>query len=324
MTGDRPKVLVLEPGYRSYEVERVALAVLGAEVIPVGANEDALVVVRALNPSAILVRERRVDAEIMSAAPALRCVVRYGIGIDNLDLDAARDRGIYVANVPDYGAEYEVSDHAVALYLAVSRRILTRDAAVRKGAWAVGQNETIIGRRSATLGMIGFGRIARKVATKFRALGFGRILAFDPGVDAAVFEKENVIPAQPDEVCKEADVLSLHAPFLPETRHMIDRERIAMLKPTAVVINVARGGLVDEVALADALTAGRIFGAGIDVFEQEPPALDHPLLSTPNTVVSDHTAWYSEDSVNALQTRAADEVLRVLTGERPVNWVNPW
>jgi D-3-phosphoglycerate dehydrogenase len=318
------RVVVLEPGYADYAVEKKRLSSLAVEIVPIAASEDATERVREINPTGILVRERRLDSSIIAAAPALRCIVRYGVGVDNVDLEAARARRIFVANVPDYGAENEVSDHAVALYLAVSRRIVARDAAVRRGVWDVGQKEPIPGRRAATLGLVGFGRIARKVAEKFRALGFNRILVFDPALAPSVSAKEGVIPAELDRVCREADVLSLHAPLLPETRHMIGADLIASLKSTAILVNVSRGGLVDERALAEALRNGRIMGAGVDVFEKEPPRLDNPLFSTPNTVLSDHNAWYSEDSVAALQSKAADEVFRVLSGEKPVNWVNPW
>ncbi|UCE30544.1 MAG: C-terminal binding protein [Burkholderiales bacterium] len=317
-------VAVLEPGYADYGVERGILGPLDVRVVPVAVERDALEAVRELSPVALMVRERPVTAEVIAACPQLRVIVRYGIGVDNIDLDAARAVRAYVANVPDYGAEHEVSDQAVALYLAVTRRVVARDRSVRAGAWAIGQRETMPGRRTGVLGLIGFGRIARMFGRKMRALGFSRVLAFDPLLGPEVLERESVEAASLEQVCRASDVVSLHTPLKPDTHHILDARLIGMLQPGAIVINVSRGGLIDEAALAAALTDGRLFGAGLDVFEHEPPATDGPIFGAPNTVLSDHTAWYSEDSVSVLQTKAAAEVERVLTGQVPLNWVNRW
>ncbi|SLN10039.1 D-3-phosphoglycerate dehydrogenase [Roseivivax jejudonensis] len=318
-------IAVLEPGYADYATERALLAKHGVEIVAVPATEAAVPALARLDPVGILLRERRFGSDEIAAAPGLRAVVRYGVGVDNIDLDSARASGIYVANVPDYGAEHEVSDHAVALYLAVNRRIVSRDADVRAGTWGVGQGARIPGRRDGVLGLLGFGRIARAAATKFRAMGFARVLAHDPGVPATEMAAAGATPADPDTICREADVISLHAPLVPDTHHVIDARRIALMKPTTILVNVARGGLVDEAALASALIDGRIFGAGVDVFEVEPPdPARSPLFRAPNTVLSDHGAWYSEASVDRLQTLAAQELDRVLRGEAPENWVNRW
>ncbi len=325
MTGKPgPLVCVAEPGYADYVLERAILAPLGARVEAIAPEADLPSAIAACDPAALLVRERAIDAAVLGAAPSLRAVVRYGVGVDNIDLEAARARGIHVANVPDYGAEHEVSELAVALYLAVSRRLLARDASVRAGRWGVGQAEPIPGRRDATLGLIGFGKIARKAATKFRALGFSRILASDPALTPTEAAAHEVEIATPDALCAAADLVSLHLPLTPETHHIIDRRRLALMSAATILVNVSRGGLVDELALAEALSAGRLYGAGLDVFETEPPAADHTLFAAPNLVLSDHAAWYSETAVEILQRKAAEEVLRVLSGERPRNWVNPW
>jgi D-3-phosphoglycerate dehydrogenase len=317
-------VVVLEPGYADYETERRILAPFGVGVTAVGAKEDAVKALERLNPEAILVRERRVDAACFDAAPNLKAVVRYGVGVDNVDLSAARDRGVAVANVPDYGAAEEVSDQAVALYLAVARRVVTRDAQVRAGGWDFGQREPIHGHRGGTLGLIGFGRIARRAREKFGALGFSRVLVVDPALTEEQADAARVECADVDRICGDADLVSLHAPASPETAKMIDARRIRLMKPTAIIVNVARGELIDEAALAAALREGRIFGAGLDVFAEEPPAPDNPLLALPNTVLSDHNGWYSEFSVRELQSKAAGEVARVLGGAAPEHWVNPW
>ncbi|UWQ90874.1 C-terminal binding protein [Rhodobacteraceae bacterium M382] len=317
-------IAVLEPGYAAYDTERSVLTSHEVSVEPVGADMAAVPTLQALNPVALLVRERIVDAAVIDACPDLKVVVRYGVGVDNIDLDYARSRRIHVANVPDYGAEHEVSEHAVALYLAVQRRIVSRDADVREGKWGIAQAEMIPNRENAVLGLVGCGKIGLQTACKFRALGFARVLVFDPYLSLEAAQAANVEPVELDELFQTADVVSLHAPLTAETHHILNAERLALMKPTSIVVNVSRGGLVDEDALAAALRDRRIFGAGIDVFEQEPVARDNPLLSAPNTIVSDHAAWYSERSVAVLQSIAAREIKRVLDGLAPKNWVNPW
>ncbi len=317
-------VAILEPGYSAYDVEADVLRESGASLVAVGAQDDAVAALTGLNPVAILVRERTIGQAELAACPRLKAVVRYGVGTDNIDLAAARARRVHVANVPDYGAEHEVSDHALALYLSLQRRIPARDAEVRAGIWGVGQAAPIPSRENAVLGLVGGGRIGLATARKFRALGFARVLVHDPFLDADTARNAHVEPVEMDELCAQSDVISLHAPLTDQTRHILNAERLARMRTDAIVINVARGGLVDETALAAALVEGRIFGAGIDVFETEPVARDNPLLTAPNTLLTDHTAWYSERSVAQLQKKAAQEVARVLSGEPPVNWMNPW
>lgn len=319
-----PVAAVLEPGYADYSTERAALRPFGADILAVAKDQDAVSALKDRNVFAMLVRERRIDRAFYEDFPSLRLIVRYGVGVDNVDLKRASERGIYVANIPDYGAENEVSDHAVALYLAVARRVVSRDAEVRAGAWGIAQAKPVPGHRGATLGLIGFGRIARAACARFRALGFSRVLVSDPHLAAETAAEWNVEHVDVDCLCREADVVSLHTPLTAETRHILNADRIASMKRDAIVLNVSRGGLIDEAALADALISGGLFGAGLDVFEQEPPAPTNPLFKAPNTVLSDHCGWYSEASVRELQTKAGEEMARVLSGHAPRNWVNPW
>ncbi|MEO1194413.1 MAG: C-terminal binding protein [Pseudomonadota bacterium] len=324
MMANQPLVWVLEPGYADYARETTALEPFGARLRAVAEEQDPLPLLQEDKPVALLVRERTVDATLLTAAAGLKAVVRYGVGVDNIDLEAASALRIQVANVPDYGAEQEVSELAVALYLAVARRIVGRDRSMRDGRWRVGQAEPIPGRSGATLGLIGFGKIGRVTARKFRALGCGRVLVSDPALSETDARAEQVELLPLDALCRQSDIVSLHAPLTPATRHILDKRRLALLPKDAIVINVSRGGLLDELALAEALTSGALFGAGLDVFEEEPPPADHPLLQTPNTVLSDHAAWYSETTVASLQDKAAAEVVRVLSGEPPLNWINRW
>lgn len=314
------RVVVIDGGYGSYDIERRILEPHGAEVVLRPCDGDAAAVMAAITDAdGVLVRQSPVRREAIGQAPRLAAIARYGIGVDNVDLDAARERRIYVANVPDYGAE-EVSDQAMALLLGVARRVAARDRAVRAGAWNVSRAELMYRVAGRTLGLIGYGRIARTFERKMRGFGVDRVLIYDPyATDVSGVERVDL-----DTLCSESDYISLHAPLTPQTAHLLDRERFARMKPTAIVVNTARGGLIDEAALIEALSAGRIFGAGIDVYETEPPSRDNPLFALDNVVVSDHTGWYSEESVAELQTKAAEEIARVFAGGKPRHWVNPW
>lgn len=188
----------------------------------------------------------------------------------------------------------------------------------------IGQAARIPSREGAVLGLIGCGRIGLAAAHRFRAVGFARKLAYDPFLDGALAAEAEIEPCDLDALCSQADVVSLHAPLTEATRHILDARLIALLKPTTIVVNISRGGLVDEATLADALREGRLHAAGIDVFEHEPVTPDNPLLAAPNAILTDHAAWYSERSVGVLLRKAAEEVARVLAGGRPRNWANPW
>lgn len=315
------RVVIINAQYPHYEVEKAALTPFGADIEDVNTHGDPARVIEAVRDAdAVMVRETPITAEAIAAMTRCKVIVRYGVGVDNIDLAAARERRIYVANVPDYGSE-EVSDHALALLMSVARRVTQRDRDVRKGVWGVGPRQPIYSLRGRTLGVVGFGRIGRAFHRKASALGFARTLVFDPYVKTA---EPGIELVDIDELCREADVISLHTPLTQETRHLINRDRFSLMKPGVILVNTARGGIVDEQALVDALRSGRVSGAGLDVFEQEPLPLDHPLLAFDNVVVTDHTGWYSEESVTELQTKATQEVVRVFRGERPRSWVNRW
>lgn len=314
------RVVIVDDGYDDYEVERTILGRIGALIDLKPCRGDARAVAEAVRDAdAVLVRESPVTAGAIAGALKLKGIVRYGIGVDNIDGEAAARRQIYVANVPDYGTE-DVADHAMALLLAVARRVVTRDAFVRGGGWFSGSAERMHRLAGRTLGLVGYGRIARALERRMRGFGVTRVLVHDPlaelpdGVEAVSVEM----------LCREADVVSLHAPLTSRTRQIIDAGRLRLMKPTAILINTSRGGLVDEAALAAAIRDGRLFGAGLDVLDTEPPSLDNPLLKLPGVVLSDHTGWYSAESVADLQRKASQEVVRILSGERPANWLNVW
>lgn len=312
-------VVALDDGYAAYDQEEALLAAAGARfsLRPCRRNEDAaLDAVR--EADVVLVRESPVTRRVIEAMTRCQAIIRYGIGVDNIDQVAAREQRICVANVPDYGTD-EVSSHAVALALSVGRRIGLHDAEVRAGRWSTGVLQPMVRWRGRTLGLVGFGRIARMTLAKLSGFGFGRVLVCDPGADLP----PGVERADIDTLCAEADVISLHAPLNDHTRHLVNARRLTLMRPTAILVNTARGGLVDTDALFEALKARRILGAGLDVFEQEPPGA-HPLFGLDNVTVTNHMGWYSEESMRELQRKTAEEAVRVLRGETPLHWLNRW
>jgi D-3-phosphoglycerate dehydrogenase len=249
-----------------------------------------------------------------------RIISRFGIGVDNVDIPAATERGIVVTKVPDYCID-EVSDHAVALLLAAVRKIPFANSMVHSGRWEMPAVVPIHRLRGTTLGLVGFGRIPQLVAPKAQAFGM-RVVAFDPYIPKAVFDSAKVESVDFPQLLKTSDYVSIHAPLLPETQGLFNADAFRQMKRHAYLINTARGPIVDEAALAQALDAGQIAGAALDVMTKEPPT-GSPLLGRPNVIITPHTSFYSEESLNDLETKAAEEVVRVLKGEAPRNPVNP-
>ncbi|CAM3374461.1 Hydroxypyruvate reductase [Klebsiella spallanzanii] len=317
------KIVVIEPGYLNYSAEESILQNWDPQFVVVPANASLEEKLRQVsNADAIMVREATVSRPMIEAMQQCRVIVRYGVGVDNIDSQAAREKGIYVANVPDYGSE-DVAEHALALLLAATRRIATRNRDVRDGQWGIGQREPMFRLAGKILGVVGFGRISRCFVQKASGIGFKRILVVDPLLTDEQALQAGVTRVSLDTLCREADFVSLHAPLTPDTHHLIGEAELAKMKPSAVLVNTSRGGLIDEQALINALLQQRIFAAGLDVFESEPLSAKSPLLQMENTLCTDHTAWFTEESVVELQSKAAHEVRRAFEGEHPLNWVNP-
>ncbi len=288
---------------------KVAQCKTPAEVLAATRDADAL-----------LVQWAPVNAEVIAALAHCRIIVRYGIGVDNVDLAAAKARGIPVCNVPDYGV-HEVAEHAVALALALVRQLPQIDARLRSGTWKITPDRPMPSLRETTFATAGFGRIARTAHAMMRGFG-GKRIAYDPFVPADVMAMEGVEKVELADLFTRADILSLHLPLTAETKHFVNAGRMAEMKKTAIIVNTARGPLIDTVALAEALQNGVIAGAGIDVYEQEPLPATHPLRTAPGALLTSHVAWYSESSIPRLQRLAAEEAARGLRGEPLKNHVN--
>ena len=319
------KVVVVNLGYETYQFERDILEPIGARLVlsPIDcmAEEDVISVAR--DADGILVREAPIRKRVIEAFERCRIISRYGVGLDNIDLETARQKRIFVSNVPDYGTE-DVSDHAVALMLACVRTLLIRDHNLRQGNFELGIVDDIYRTTGKNLGIVGYGKIARAFHRKWKGFRPGRVLVYDPYVASDRVVAEGAEAVELDILLSESDFITIHTPLTPQTRHLINAAALNKMKKTAILVNTSRGAVVDETALIKALQEKHILAAGLDVFEKEPVGKDHPLVKMPNVVLTSHVAWYSKDSAKELQSRAAQEVRRVLTGDRPVCWVNSW
>ena len=303
------------------ETEREVLAPHNVELVKRPCRNGEEIAVAGRDAVALLVGNVRIDAEVLSHLPRCLAIVKPAVGVDNIDLEAATAAGVCVANVPDYGTD-EVATHAMALLLNAIRYVDAEATAVRGGRWQPKPPYPIQRSAGRTLGIIGFGRIGQSVARK--AAGFDwRLLAWDPYLDDDEIRRGNAEPADFDTLLAQSDFVSLHLPLTEETQGMIDASVLAKMKPTAFLVNTARGPIVDSAALLHAVESGQIAGAAVDVVEEEPPPPDHPLYRTDKILVTAHVAWYSEQAFRDVRVKAVQEVARVLGGQLPLNLVNP-
>ena len=311
MSGAR--VVVTDQAFGNVRHERAMSERLGASFADFQARSEEETIAAVQGAKVVFNNFAPINERTMAVMAPGAVVIRYGVGVDNCDLDAARRLGVHICNVPDYGVE-EVADHAAAMALSLGRKLSAYDGGIRAGGWKIA--EMVPGVRSmsrTTVGLVGFGRIARALARRMQAFG-ARVLAYDPYVSAEDGRALGVEMVTLDALVPEAHVLSLHVPLTPETRHLIGAARIAAMPQGALLINVSRGGLVDEAALAEALVSGHLAGAGLDVFETEPLPASSPLRRAPNVILTPHAAFFSDASVEKLQSLAAEEAERALTG----------
>ncbi|MFN8636791.1 MAG: C-terminal binding protein [Chloroflexota bacterium] len=311
----RFRAVITDADYPDVPQERAILQAVDAELVWAKLRTEDELIAGLAGADVILTQYARLTARVIETLDRCRGIVRYGVGYDTVDLDAATRKGIYVCNVPDYGTD-EVSDHAVTMLLAIARKVIPLAQGVQNGVWSVEHAKPVYRLRGRTLGLIGLGRIGAMTAAKAQAFGI-QVIACDPVHSPAYFAARNVRPVELDELLRESDYVSLHAPLSDETHHLIGERTLALMKPTAFLVNTARGGLVDAEALARALREGRLAGAAIDVTEVEPIPRDSPLLGLENCVITPHAAWYSDESSAALQRLAGEEAARLLLGEPP-------
>jgi glyoxylate reductase len=297
-----------------------------AEVWPEYAPPPKKVIIeKAKNVDALVtLLSDKIDAEVFEAAPNLKIVAQMAVGFDNIDVQEATKRSIYVTNTPEVLTE-TTADFAWALLMTVARRVAEADKYVRTGQWKVGWHPSMMLGRDvygATIGIVGAGRIGYALAK--RAKGFDMKILYYDVIPRPEMEKElGAKPVNLDELLKESDFVSIHVSLMKETQHLINAEKLRLMKRTAYLINNARGPIVDEKALYRALKEGRIAGAGLDVFEQEPTPVDNPLLKLDNVVVAPHISSASQETRSRMAEIAAENLVAFFEGRKPPNLVNP-
>jgi D-3-phosphoglycerate dehydrogenase / 2-oxoglutarate reductase len=308
-----PRVVVTDATFTNLDRERAAAVRHGAQFEEARCSSESEVITAATGADVLVVQFAKITRQCIERLARGAAIIRYGIGLDNIDLVAARERGLKVAYVPDY-ATGEVADHTVALILTALRKIIPLDRAVREGVWdAVGVARPVRSFSESIVGFIGFGRIGREVFARLKPFGFGAIVA-DPFADSATLADIGVQCVDVDTLVSTADVVTLHAPLTDATRHIVNMTKLLRMKSSTVIINTARGGLIDPAALEQALLQRHIAGAALDVFEEEPLPASSGLRRIPNVILTPHAAWYSSRAVEKLQALVADEVDRHLSG----------
>jgi len=312
----RPVIAVTDSVFPSLDPAKAALARLEPELrMAKSASADDILAV-AREADAVLVTYAKLTGDILRQLKRCKAIGRFGLGVDNIDLAAAKEMGITVTYVPDYCLQ-EVSDHAMAMLLALARKIPYSNALVQAGRWEMPAVVPIYRLEGRVLGLIGFGNIPRRVAPKAQAFGLN-VITHDPFVSQEAAKLLGVDNVRFDQLLARSDFISVHAPLTAQTRGLLNAEALAKMKKGVLIVNTARGPLVDEQALVAALDSGQVGGAALDVLATEPPTKDSPLLGRDNVILSPHTGFYSVDALNELQTKCASDVARVLSGEQPV------
>ena len=315
-----PTVVIAYPGFGDIEIEKEILSTINAQVEHVGNLDTEEAREAARQADVLMVTIQPVSADLIQSMERCRLICRVGTGLDAIDIPAATARGIWVTYAPDYSID-EVSFHAIALVLAQARGLAGFFGTTRKGIWNAEAGGVLYRLSEQTLGVIGCGRIGQATAAKGRGLGL-EVLVYDPYVDEAAMAELGVRIVDLETLLRSSDYISLHSPLTVETRQLMNAETLAMMKPTAYLVNAARGGLIDEDALLAAVQSGQIAGAALDVLAVEPVAADHPFLQEERILLTPHAGWYSEESKVDVRVQGAEEVVRVLRGERPRAPVN--
>lgn len=301
--------------------EEAILRENGASLIYGDCKTEAELIELAQDADAIINVYARLTAKVINSLRRCQVIVRRGIGYDNVDVKAATAKGIAVVNVPDYCID-EVADHVMALLLCTARRVIPAREQVKSGGWDFKQFLPIPSLKDCTLGLVGFGKVARAVTERAKCFGL-KLQTSDPFISAELVSEHGVRLVSLEELLSSSDFISIHVPLTNDTRGMFSKREFAMMKPSAVVINTSRGLVVDEEALREALQSGKIAFAALDVMTQEPPTADNPLRKMNNVILTPHLAWYSEHSAKLAGEKAAQEIVRVFKGYFPKSLVNP-
>lgn len=311
------RVVITDCDHGSIEEEKEEFGRIGAELMLAQVKEEEDVIRSCREADGILNQYALLTRRVLENLPKCKVIARYGVGVDSVDLRAATDLGIIVANVPDYCVD-EVADHTVALILAWVRKVAFFDQKVKSSQWDFRQGKPIHRMKGKTMGLVGCGRIGLEVAKRISAFCV-RVIAFDPYLEKA---PEGIELTDLDTLLKESDFISIHCPLNETTRHLIGEREPKKMEKKPLIINTSRGSIIDEKALIQALVEGHLSGAGLDVLETEPPNSQNPLLKMENVILSPHIGFYSEESISELKRRTAENVSSVLLGKWPWSVVN--
>lgn len=315
------KVAVTDYNFPDLSIEETILAQVGCTIAAGQCRTAQELIELTADADYVITQFAPVDRLVIAAMRKAKVIVRYGIGVDNVDLNAARCKGIPVCNVPDYCIG-EVADQTVCLMLALTRQLLPNAMLVRDGGWGLGAPlERMRVLKEMVTGIIGFGRIGRQVARRVRAFG-GRVLVFDPLVTPSIITAEACEPTSVDQLFTTSDLISLHCPCTEQTAGIINRESLAKMKPGVLLVNVGRGRLIDTNALVEACERGHVAGAGLDVTDPEPPDRDHPLRKMKEMILTSHIASFSPAAIRRLRESAANLIVQAISGSPPQNVVN--
>ena len=317
----KPLIAVADSPFPNLNPAEAILSELDAELVMADEPTVEGILKVASEADGLMVTYGQITVDVIAGLEKCRVIGRFGLGVDNIDIEAATKAGIAVVYVPDYCID-EVSDHAMAMLLNLARKVSFSNSLVQAGRWEMPAVTPLSRLRGRTLGLAGFGQIPRAVAPKAQAFGL-KVIAFDPYIDNDVAAALDVELVDFETLLQTSDYVSIHVPMMPETENLFGADAFAQMKPDALLVNTARGPLVDTEALAKALDAGEIGGAALDVMPVEPPPADSPLLGRDNIILSPHTAFYSVEALDELQTKTARGVVDVLKGEKPVYPINP-
>ncbi len=316
------KIVITDYSFPNLDVEEGILKPLGYDLVAWKEKRSATELTQLVaDADAVITQFTPVNAEVIASMQHAKVIVRYGIGVDNVDLEAAKTRGIPVCNVPDYCVD-EVADHTLAFILATTRQVVSNCVLLREGKWGLATSlDQMKAMRDLTVGVVGFGRIGREVAARLRAFKC-KVLVHDPVVAAAEIEQSGSVPVTLMELLSTSDVITLHCPSMPQTRGMINRESLASTKKGVIMVNLSRGDLIDSAALTEALQSGHVAAAALDVFAPEPIPADHPILKMSQVIASAHIASCSVPAVRKLRETAANLAVMALRGEPLPSVVN--
>ena len=312
------KVVVTDDRFENYDAERSVLSQIGAELVVYDCKSKEEVIAAVKDADGVLLNLHTIKSDEIAAMQKCKIISRYGIGYNNVDVDKATEKGIWVARVPSYGADEAVSDQAMALLLDCVRKTTAKYNRIQKGEWNLSGKYKIHQIKDSVVGIIGFGNIGSVFARKISGFNPKEIIAYDPHKSEESMKEKQVRKVSFEELLKTSDIISIHCPENEETIHMIDDKAFTLMKPTTILINTARGGIVDTQALLDALETKKINSAGFDVFEQDPLPKDSKLRTYEQFIISDHVGYYTEESLSTLKRLAAENIAHVLMGKEPL------